>query len=135
MDLDRYIRISKAIRPAHYNEVRFFHTTFILNKSQIVSCGINKFKTHSKNVAYNTYISREGVNISDKINLHAELVAILALGREDCSDLTFLNVRLNIQGQVRYSAPCAGCMGILNQVGFRRIYYSQSDGTFGEIKS
>lgn len=134
MNFERYVRIATGIRPIHYNNLRFFHVTFILNKSQIMAVGINKFRTHSFNLRHNSYISREGINISDKIGTHSEISSILAFGKEDCSDYTFLNIRLNLDNELRYSAPCAGCKFILSQVGFRKIYYSNSDGTFGEIK-
>lgn len=57
---------------------------------------------------------------------HSEISAILKLGKEDCSDIEFFNIRIDNNGNIASSKPCANCMNMLRTMGFKRIYYTNS---------
>jgi len=126
----RYIEISKALRPEQHCR-RTFHTTFIVRKGKIQRIGINAFKTHPRNLLYD-YVGAEGVDIRTMIGLHSELDAVIKMGKRDCSDCVFINVRINKHGQVSMAAPCQGCQSILRQVGFKQVFFTNNDGEFEE---
>ena len=104
--LKKFVEISKAMMPQAHSS-RTFHTTFILNKSKLLAVGVNNGKTHP---------------------------AILKYDYWDCSGLTFVNVRLKKDGMVGNSLPCRGCMSMLNQIGFKKIYFTDEKGDFQKLK-
>lgn len=123
INLPKLIEISRALRRDKHS-TRTFHATFIYKGPKILSIGVNSAKTHPRALKYNYHCQP---------NTHSELSALLKLGREDCTDLTFVNVRLTKDGKTGVSRPCKGCLDMLNQVGFKRIIYSINDGRFIEL--
>ena len=120
MKFNRFIEISKALyKPS---PLRTFHTTFIIENKRIVSIGINNIKTHPLSLKY--------AYRDDQRSIHSELSAILKLGYEDCSDLTFVNVRLTKDLTVANSKPCQGCIDMLKQVGFKKLFYTANENSF-----
>lgn len=112
-------------------ELRTFHTTFIVKKNKIQKIGINTKKTHPANLKYN-YYSNAGADLRTMVNIHSELSAILKYGKEDCSDCTFINVRIDRRGKINTSKPCRGCQDLLTKVGFKRMYFTNLNGEFEE---
>lgn len=125
--LQRCVEISKALvsRNAYPKN---FHTTFILNKNKIKAVGINTPKTHPRNLQLNHH--KDGVDYHSDVGIHSELSAILKYNREDCSDCVFVNVRIDLNGNCVLSKPCVGCQSLLNQVGYKRFYYTDNNGEF-----
>ncbi len=112
---------------------RTFHTTFILRKNRLQKIGYNVLKTHPANLKYK-YINQFGQNISSMVGIHSELSAILKYGEEDCSDCTFINIRIDKNNNIAMSKPCRGCQDLLNQVGYKHVYYTNTKGEFEEWK-
>ena len=108
---------------------RTFHTTFIVKKNKIQKIGVNNSKTHPTNLKYK-YTGSAGEDIRTMVGLHSELSAVLKYGKEDCSDCTFVNVRIDRKGKLAMSKPCRGCQDLLDQVGYKRLYYSTQTGEF-----
>lgn len=106
-------------------EMRSFHVTFALKKGKIIAIACNKQKTHPITIKYN-YVGQ--------VNVHSELSAIIKLGRENCSELTFVNVRIKKDGTIGNSKPCPGCSDLLRQVGFKNLFFTDSNGKFQKIK-
>lgn len=109
----------KIIEKNNFN-LRFTHVAYILDGKQIICTGTNKPKTHP---LLKKYPYREESN-----HIHAELDAILKLGKRDCSKYTIVVIRLGRSSHPRYSKPCPGCMHILKQLNFKSIWYSTDDG-------
>lgn len=134
MNLSKTIEISYALagkhRGNHHHRCR--HFSFIYERNTLISVGVNSPKTHPSNLKYN-YINKQKDRISDIIGTHSELSAVLKLGYEDCSGLTIINTRINRKNEVDYSRPCIGCMDMLTQLVFKRIFYTTKDKTFVEI--
>lgn len=129
---EKYIEISKGLMPNNFQN-KTFHTTFIVKKNKIIKIGINSYKTHPRNLRYNHRGKDNGADIRMYVAIHSELSAILKYGKDDCSDCIFVNVRIDKNGQPNIAKPCCGCSDLLNQVGYKRIYYTDSLGNFQEI--
>ena len=112
---------------------RTFHATFIVKKNKIQKIGINNKKTHPRNLKYR-YYGRDGEDIRGDVGIHSELSAILKYGREDCSDCTFINVRIDKNGNPTMSCPCKGCEDVLKQVGYKKVYFTNIKGEFEQWK-
>jgi len=128
---NKLIKIARSLKSFDkYNH----HVTFIFKKKRLLTIGINNCnKTHPRALKYN-YTDHLGKNRSDKITIHSELAAIIKLGREDCRDLTFYNIRIDNNNKVNYSKPCTGCLHLLNQVGYKNIFYTNKSGNFKKLK-
>lgn len=121
--LNKFVEIAKALQPNNHG-VKTFHVTFILNKNKILSIGINNPKTHPKTLKYDYW---------DDVGVHSELSAVIKLGKEDCSNYTFINIRLKKDGTVASSKPCRGCQDMLNQIGFKKIFFTNDLGKFENV--
>jgi deoxycytidylate deaminase len=128
---NRLIEIAKALRPLNHNN-RCYHVTCILKKNKILSIGINNSKTHTRNLQFD-YFAKNGTDLRREVGLHSEISAIIRGGREDYSDCVFVNIRINSEGKLLYSAPCRGCRSCLYQTGYKRLYYSTNSGEFVEF--
>jgi len=86
--------VSYALINKHNADLRCSHFSFILDKTRLISIGLNSLKTHPHNLKYN-YINKNKEKISDIVGTHSELSAVIKLGEEDCSGLTLVNTRIN----------------------------------------
>ena len=125
----RSVEIALALQPSLATG-RCFHITTVFEKNKLIAIGANNYnKTHPKALLY-----RKKEIWSDYIpNIHSELSAILKVGKEDCSDFLFFNIRIDKNREVNNSCPCSGCIGLMKQVGFKRLFYSNSLGGYEEI--
>lgn len=114
---------AKALQPNNHS-AKTFHVTFVLDKNKILSIGINSSKTHPKTLRYNYW---------GKVGIHSELSAIIKLYKENCENYTFVNVRLKKDGTAALSKPCSGCQDMLNQMGYKKIYFTDEQGLFQKI--
>lgn len=124
--------ITRALEPAHRGVQRCFHTCFMIRKGKIVSVGWNSIKSHPINLKYN-YTNRQGKNIGSSVGTHAECSALLKYGQEDCSDITFVNLRIDMNSKLNSARPCSGCAHFISQVGFKGVFASNKDGQFEKI--
>lgn len=119
--------ISYALLKKH-GDYRCKHFSFIFNKNRLLSIGINNpNKTHPKNLEIGFY-NRKGEDISHTIGVHSELSAILKLGEEDCSKFLIVNTRINRNHKLDLSKPCDGCTSLLEQLNFKKVYFSTTSG-------
>ena len=127
MNPSRFSRLIDIAKALYHQNLRCFHVTFILKKGKILSIGTNSSKTHPRNTRLN-YRGQDGSDLRYQIGTHAELSAVLRYGAEDCSDCIFVNIRVDKNGQLLYSHPCAGCSSLMRQIGFKKFYYSTVNG-------
>jgi len=132
MNFNKIIEVSYALINKHNADLRCRHFSFILDRNRIISIGFNSPKTHPKNLKYN-YVNKLKENISNIVGTHSELNAVIRLGEEDCSGLTLVNTRINRNNDLDYSAPCSGCQDMINQLEFKNIYYTNSQGKFQKL--
>lgn len=123
-----YIRLARASVTKHSR-----HVSFLLYRNRIASIGINNpFKTHPRNRKYN-FRGRNDEDISHFVGIHSELSAVIKLGEEDLSKYDLVNVRINKNGNVSLSKPCNGCTDMINQLGIRKVLYTNDAGEFVEF--
>jgi len=129
----KLIEIAKALSPINRTDVRNHHVTFMLKKRKIVAIGVNNAKTNTKNLKYN-YTNKDNKCVRTSVNTHSELASVIKYGKENCSDITFINIRIDRNGNLNNSSPCKGCTSLLKQVGFKKLFYTTQQQTFEELK-
>lgn len=127
----KYIEIAKGLFPSDFTN-KTFHVTFLVKNRKIIKIGLNSYKTHPRNLRYAYKGKADNVDIRRFVAVHSELSAVLKYGKEDCSDCTFINVRIDKNGEATMSEPCNGCKDLLSSVGFKKIYFTNKQGEFEE---
>ena len=101
--------------------LRCCHVAFILNKSRIVSVGVNNLtKTHTLNKKY-SYPEH-------KNSICAELSAVIRGHKEDYSGHRMIVLRVDRNDKLNYSKPCPGCQNVIRAMNFRETYYTNKEG-------
>ena len=114
MNLDYFIRV--AVEEAVKSDYKINVGCVIFDKGKLISKGHN-CRRHHRNLHPNFYKYRG--------EIHAEMNAIINAKR-DLKNTSILVVRVNNQNQLRLSRPCSICMGYIDYIGFKNIFYSES---------
>lgn len=93
---------------------------------------MNSPKTHPLNLKYN-YINKQKSKISMLVGTHSELSAVIKLGHQNYDGFTLINTRINRNNKLDYSHPCNGCMDMIRQLGFKKVYYTNKNSEFEVI--
>lgn len=76
--------------------------------------------------------------IIGKTSLHAEAAAIKQLlDQRKLCDMVGANMyvtRFTRGGRIGIAKPCQSCLALIRSVGIRRVYFTQDDGSTGEIR-
>jgi len=112
---------------SHKRSGKSFHTTFVYHGSKMLKIGINNYDKQHKASKYGNYLPTRENSCNYSAGIHSEVSAIIKLGMEDCSHLTFINIRIDGNGKPAMSKPCLNCQRVLLQVGYRNLWYF--DGT------
>lgn len=130
--LEKCIEIAASLRP-HKQNGRSFHATFIFDKKRLISIGTNDYsKCHPYHKMGKYYGYKRNPEHYQPC-LHSEISALLRLGEEDCSRYTFVNVRIDNNNKTTIAKPCLNCQRILDGVGYKAIFYSDSENGFSKI--
>jgi deoxycytidylate deaminase len=103
------------------------HFSFILNKRHIVSMGWNRgFQTHPLAARYGHRFN----------SIHAELDAIrrAVIYPKDFRNCTMINIRIKRDGSLGLARPCRACQKMLRDFQFKKILYSNNEGSFISCK-
>lgn len=125
MKYQRLIKLAKNIN-IYDVDSRLRHFAFILHGNKILSIATNTKRTHTINLRYNYQNFNKG--------LHAEARAVIKLGRDDCSGLTMVTFRLASLGELALGKPCRGCQSLLDNLNFKKIYFSNIKGEIELLK-
>ena len=128
MNFDKVIEMSFALYGQNRHRQRCKHFSFIYDKNKLLSIGINSPKTHPLNLKYN-YLNKQKNKISHIVGTHSEMSAVIKLGF-DCEDLILVNTRINRKNEIDYSFPCNGCMEMIKELKFSKIFYTSKDKKF-----
>lgn len=129
--LEKCVEITRGLKPRKQNG-RNFHTTFIFLKNRILSIGYNNYKKHHPYHKMGKYFGYKTNPEKYQPCLHSEISAILKLGEEDLSKCFIVNVRIDANNKLAMAKPCSNCQRVLNQVGFKKLFYSSEKG-FSEM--
>lgn len=133
--MHRYVNLAKALfRKGATSNGRTFNVCFAVEKSKVIAIGLNDYSRdmtgYSKKLKT---IYRKYGEESYVPSLHAEISAILKIGVDDCSSLSFYNIRLDKMCHCRNSMPCANCMRMLRRVNAKNIYFYDEDMNICEV--
>jgi len=113
---------------------RSFHSTFIFDKSKLLSVGFNNYKKLHRRNTFGPYRGTKDNPDQYIAGIHSEIDAVIKLGRTDCSRLTFINIRIDNNDMPNISKPCENCFRVLQGLGFKQIYYLNSLGGIQLLK-
>lgn len=130
--LEKCIEIASSLRP-HKQNGRSFHATFIFDKKRIVSIGTNDYNKHHPYHKMGKYLGYKENPENYKPCLHSEISAIIKLGEEDLSHYTVVNVRVDKNNQIALAKPCLNCLRVLQQTGYKKLFYTDPEKGFVEL--
>lgn len=115
------LAVQEALKSDHYHRMG----AIIFNKKSILSRGYNKsFRfAHNLHPKYTRYPN----------SIHAEVDAILK-ARKSLKGAEILVVRLGKRGELRLALPCVYCMSYLQDIGIKRVYYSDRLSGISDMK-
>lgn len=123
--------ITRSLKP--FNQTgKTFHTTFIYKGSKLLKIGHNSYTKLHREHKFGKYRPTKDDSSRYTAGIHSEMDAIIKLGQTDCSDLTFVNVRINNTGEPAISKPCLNCKRVLEQVGFKTLWYYDGENYIKE---
>lgn len=119
---ERFLNL--ALKIAGQSQHKFPIGAVITIGNRILSIGINKYKTHPKQLNnYSNSVDKHGTSI------HAELAAILSYPKLKGS--TIYVARLLYGGSFGLSKPCRSCQNLIEIAGIKKIVYNDGE----EIKT
>lgn len=122
LNFKRLEEITRSLKPIHQTG-KSFHATFVYNKNKLICTAHNNYNKLHPYHKFGEYGSTKICNGNYIPGIHSEVAAIIKMGREDCSNLTFINVRIDNNNDVAISKPCPNCQNLLNEIGYRKIIY------------
>lgn len=97
------------------------HSAAIVYKNRIIATGVNKNKTHPKNLEFN-------YSHKAKIFIHAEMDAIIkvlnAVGPDILPYCSIYSLRITNTDRIANACPCQGCMDAIDGFNFKNVYWS-----------
>jgi len=115
--------IKKAIEEAKNSNFYPYHGCVIFKGSKIISIGNNQIRYCNKlNIKYKKWIN----------SLHAEQKAII-FSKKDVKRCSLLVIRINREGELKYSKPCVVCRQFINDMGISKVFYSNKNGEIVQL--
>ena len=131
--LEKSVELANALYPSAFQELRTFHVSVLWNKNKLLSVGVNKKATHTRNL-FNKKLNREGIDISSTKFQCSELCAFIGLGKQryniDFSRVTMVNIRLDYDGNISLASPCISCRSLILYLGLKKVYYTDNNKEF-----
>lgn len=120
INFKRLEEIAKALKPVHQSG-QSFHVTVVYRKSKMLCIANNNYNKNHPYHKFGEYVPTKGGEYF--AGIHSETAALIKLGLEDCSDLTFINLRIDNNGNPAISKPCPNCQKLLDQIGYKKIWF------------
>lgn len=121
--IDSYVELARALRGSRQTG-QSFHVTVICRKRKVIAIGINSYVKLCPSHRVGVYVPNKTQRKDTYTpGLHSEISAIIKAGYTDCREFSFFNIRINNKDEVAPSKPCPNCQRVLNQVGFKNLYY------------
>ena len=111
---------------SNHPQYRFFiHYSFVVKDSRLIAWGVNREGKPDPWYGYKKY---------GKVHAETEAYKKANSIRPGLKDFEVFNVRVNKQGELRLASPCACCIGFLQQVGCKKVYYTTSNNNVKSIR-
>jgi hypothetical protein len=120
INFKRLEEIAKALKPVHQSG-KSFHVTVVYRKNKMLCIANNNYNKNHPYHKFGEYAATKGGDYM--AGIHSETAALIKLGLEDCSDLTFVNLRIDNNGNPAISRPCDNCQRVLDQIGYKKIWF------------
>lgn len=114
----------RALYEAENSTYKFRIGAVIFKGSKIISSGRNEIRSNAIHPKYKKFLN----------TLHAEQNALIGLDWTQLKGCSILVIRINKNDELTIAKPCKMCMALLDYVGIKKIYYSESDGTIKKLK-
>ena len=122
INFKRLEEIARALKPV-YQSGRTFHVTAVYKKNKMLCIAHNNYNKKHPYHKFGVYKPLKDGSENYTAGIHSECAALIKLGMEDCSDLTFVNIRIGSDGKTAISKPCDNCQRVLDQVGHKKIWF------------
>lgn len=122
ISFSRLENITAALK-ANQQTGRNFHATFVYHGNKLLCIAHNDYTKLHRYHKFGDYKGKHDRTGNYTSGIHGECSALIKLGLSDCSHLTFVNVRVDNSGKPAISKPCANCQRLLDQVGFKNLWY------------
>lgn len=126
LNYKRLEEITRSLKPTHQTG-KSFHATFVYNKNKLICTAHNNYNKLHPYHRFGSYVPTKHEKGNYIPGIHSEVAALLKMGQDDCSDLTFINIRIDNNDDVAISKPCPNCQNLLDSIGYKKIVYY--DGT------
>lgn len=128
---EKSLELARALYPSDFGERRCWHLSLVFERTKLVIAAENSVKSHPKNL-YNL----KNFDIAKK-GCCSELILARRARKFDSLDwrrITFINIRINRNGELKNSAPCSSCQNLLfGYLGVKNCYHTDDDGNFVEF--
>ena len=122
----RYTKLAQNIATnSKYGKLR--HGAILFKGGSIINTAFNKD-------SYSSFGERFRDSEYGPATHHAELSCITGVSRSKTNGASVFVVRVNRNGELRMSKPCAMCHNALKFAGIKKVYYSTNDGTIEMYK-
>ena len=121
VNFSRLEDITRALKPLQQSG-KSFHTTFVYHGSKLICLANNSYNKQNLHYKYGEYKSTRSIG-NYVAGIHSEVASLIRMGLEDCSHLTFYNIRINNLNEPAISKPCVNCYRILREISYKAIWY------------
>ena len=118
--------INLAQKLCKLSEHSYKMAAIVTKGSRILSFGINKYRTHPKQI--NPFTKERGVSV------HAELAAIIGVSEENLRGSSVYIARRLVNGEAALAKPCTCCIAILREAGVKKVIYTINNEEFYKEK-
>lgn len=124
LNFERLENIAKALKPLSQTG-KSFHVTFAYFGNKLLAIGTNNYDKVHPHYRFGRYVATKTSNHANyQAGIHSETSCIIKLGLEDCSHITFVNIRIDNNGKPAMSKPCFNCRKVLEQqVSYKNVWY------------
>ena len=122
INFKRLEEITRALKPISQNG-RNFHTTFVYWGNKLLVIANNDYKKIHPYHVFGPYKPLKNETENYKAGIHSEISSLIKLGLEECSHLTFVNIRIDNDNMPAISKPCGNCSKVMNDIGFKTFWY------------
>ena len=122
INFKRLEEITKALKPTKQTG-KSFHTTFAFKGNKMLAIGCNNYNKLHPRHKFGNYEPTKDLASNYTAGIHSEISCIIKLGIEDCSDITFVNIRIDNNDNSAISKPCLNCGSVLEQIGNKKVWF------------
>ncbi len=129
------LELSRALFPINIEERngrRCVHFSILWDKNRLLVIGENKINTNPRN-RFNLRDFDIGMKGTCS-ELNAFIQAKNKYSDINWKKVTMVNIRIDLNGNIRNSCPCNACKNLITYISPKNIFFSNDNGEFQEYK-